>query len=276
VPASVSANTISVPQGDAEAVERRLSEGDVAAVILEPTGMHFGATPLDSEFLGALREITQRHQTVLIFDEVVTGFRISPGGTQARYGVTPDMTTLAKIVAGGFPGGVVAGKSDILAMIEFRSDSGWNAERRVMHPGTFNANPVSSAAGSTMLSLIKDGRHHEHADALVARLVPGLNGVLEKRGAPGCVFGLTSTFHIVLGKDVPSPVNGVEWSADEPPPSMPGALGVALKRGMLNQGVDLMGGSGGFTSGVHTDADIDLTVEAFDATIASMQADELL
>ena len=127
-----------------------------------------------------------------------------------------------------------------------------------------------------MLSLIKDGSHHEHADALGARLVSGLNGVLEKRGAPGCVYGLTSTFHIVLGKDGPSPANGVEWSSDEPPPSMPGALGVALKRGMLNEGVDLMGGSGGFTSGVHTDDDIDLTVGAFDATIASMQADELL
>ena len=82
-----------------------------------------------------LRELTRRHNTVLIFDEVVTGFRVSPGGAQARYGVTPDLTTLAKILAGGLPGGAVAGKADILSMIEFRDDAGWNAERGWRIPG---------------------------------------------------------------------------------------------------------------------------------------------
>ncbi len=276
VPASVSANTVSVPQGDARAVDQRLAEGDIAAVILEPTGTHFGAMPLDPSFLGELREITTRHNVVLIFDEVVTGFRMSPGGTQAKYGVTPDLTTMAKILAGGSPGGAVGGKADILAMIEFRNDPQWNAQRRVMHPGTFNANPVSSAAGSTMLSLIKNGRHHDHADALAARLVPALNKVLDDRAAPGCAYALTSAFHISLGTEAPRPANGVEWSADEAPPSTPGPLVTALKRGMLNEGVDLMGGSGGFTSGVHTEADIDLTIAAFAATIGQMQADGLL
>lgn len=275
VPGTVSANTISVPQGDRDAVEARLSEGDIAAVIIEPTGRHWGDLPLRPEFLHELRAVTERHRVVLIFDEVVTGFRISPGGTQARYGVTPDLTTLAKIVAGGLPGGAVAGKTDIVGLIEFRTDAGWNAQQRVFHPGTFNANPLSSAAGSTMLSLVKTGEHHRHADALVERLVRALNDVLRRRDAPGCAYGLASTFHISLGTETERP-EGVEWTADEPPPPNSGATVMALKRGMLNNGVDLMGGSGGFTSGVHSDADIDATVAAFDATIGQMQVEGIL
>lgn len=275
VPASVSANTLSVPQGDADAVEARLSEGDIAAVIIEPTGRHWGDLPLRPEFLSWLRELTSRHKVVLIFDEVVTGFRISPAGAQGRYGVTPDLTTLAKIAAGGLPGGAVAGKSDIIAMTEFRTTPNWNSEQRVMHPGTFNANPLSSAAGSAMLSLIEDGSHHGRADALVRRLVPALNEVLRVRKAPGGAYGLASTFHVSLGTETERP-DGVEWTSSKPPPQTPMSVVMALKRGMLNQGVDLMGGTGGFTSGVHTDADMELTVQAFEETVAQMQADGIL
>ena len=116
-------------------------EGDVAAVILEPTGASWGTLPIREEFLAGLRELTSRHNTVLIFDEVVTGFRVSPGGVQARYGVTPDVTTLAKILAGGLPGGAVAGKADILSMLEFRDDAGWNAGMRVAAPGHLQREP---------------------------------------------------------------------------------------------------------------------------------------
>ncbi|MEO8458569.1 MAG: aminotransferase class III-fold pyridoxal phosphate-dependent enzyme, partial [Chloroflexota bacterium] len=190
VPASVSSNTICVAQGDIRAVEEKLAAGDVAAVILEPTGASYGTMPLDSSFLGQVREATARANTVLIFDEVVTGFRVAPGGTQARYGVTPDLTTLAKILAGGMPGGAVAGKTDIISMLEFR-DSRWNA-KRVQHPGTFNANPVSAAAGVAMLKMVATGEHHAHADDLNQRLIPALNDVLDLAGIPGAAYGLAS------------------------------------------------------------------------------------
>lgn len=275
VPGTVSANTVSVRQDDIDAVASRLSEGDISAVIIEPTGRHWGDLPLRPEFLSELRAVTSQNNVLLVFDEVVTGFRISPGGAQARYGVTPDLTTLAKILAGGLPGGAVAGKADIVGMIEFRTDSGWNAEQRVMHPGTFNANPVSSAAGATMLSLVKSGTHHARGDALVERLVPALNDVLRQRNAPGCAYGLASTFHLSLGTETERP-DGVEWTADGPPPPNSGATMMTLKRGMLNNGVDLMGGSGGFTSGVHTDADIDATIAAFDATLSQMQDEGII
>jgi glutamate-1-semialdehyde 2,1-aminomutase len=277
VPASTLGNTISVPQNDIALVDEVLAKGEFAAVILEPTGASWGTLPLREDFLGDLREVTRRHNTVLIFDEVVTGFRVSVGGAQARYGVTPDLTTLAKILAGGLPGGAVAGKSDILAMLEFRDDPGWNAGLRVAHPGTFNANPLSAAAGSTMLSMIAAGNHHEHADKLNGQLINALNAVLDETGTLGRVYGLASYFHILLGKDGPKDRDGIEWPAAAPaPPRMSSSLTAALKRGMLNHGIDLMGGNGGFTSGVHTDEDISRTVDAFEATVREMKAEDLI
>ncbi len=281
VPAAVLGNTTSVPQNDLALVEQKLAEGDVAAVILEPTGASWGTLPLREGFLADLREMTLRHNTILIFDEVVTGFRVAPGGAQERYSVTPDLTTLAKILAGGLPGGAVAGKADIISMLEFRSDAAWNAEQRVAHPGTFNANPLSAAAGTTMLSLIKGGAHHAQANALNERLVGALNEVLERRGIPGCVYGLASYFHINLGNEIARPRDGIEWpwAKDERPTPMRGRVQIALKRGLLNHGVDLMSSRatpahiGGFVSSIHTEADINFTIEAFEATITEMQSE---
>jgi len=278
VPAATLSNTISVPQNDIGLVAAKLAQGDVAAVIVEPTGASWGTLPLQEGFLADLREVTWRYHTVLIFDEVVTGFRVALGGAQERYGVVPDLTALAKILGGGLPGGAVVGKADIVSMMELRDDAEWNLERRVAHPGTFNANPLSAAAGVAMLSLIGDDSYHRHADGLISRLIPALNEVLARRGVPGCAYGLASYFHLVLGKDAPRPQEGIEWPwrNGELPARTPPPLVQALKRGMLNYGVDLMGGIGGFTSGVHTIADIDQTVEAFKATIADMQAEGML
>ncbi|HEY5638866.1 MAG TPA: aminotransferase class III-fold pyridoxal phosphate-dependent enzyme [Dehalococcoidia bacterium] len=272
VPRATMSNTVSIPQGDIDAVDERLATGDFAAVILEPTGASWGTLPLDPAFLTALRDVTTRLNTVLIFDEVITGFRVSPGGTQARYGVTPDLTTLAKILAGGMPGGAVCGRGDVISMIEFR-DGPWNARRRVQHPGTFNANPVSAAAGDAMLSMVATGEHHAHADALNERLVGEMNGVLARTGVPGVVYGLASYFHIALGQETTRPEGGTEWPGPDAPPQMPGKLNVALKRALINHGVDLMGGSGGFVSGVHTGADIDLAIEAFEAAIGELRSE---
>jgi glutamate-1-semialdehyde 2,1-aminomutase len=283
IPEATLSNTISVPQPDhaydLSAIEDALQGGDVAAVILEPTGASWGTLPIREGFLADLRELTTRYDTILIFDEVVTGFRVSPGGVQARYGITPDMTTMAKILAGGLPGGAVAGKADILSMIEFRDDAGWNAGHRIAHPGTFNANPLSAAAGSTMLAAVATGEHHTHADRLNERLVEGLNHALQRRGVSGCAYGLASYFHIVIVHDKPMPTlsNGIEWPEElGVPPRMSGKVTVALKRGMLNHGVDLMGGAGGFVSGVHTQEDIGDTIAAFEHTIGEMRVEGIV
>jgi glutamate-1-semialdehyde 2,1-aminomutase len=278
VPSSVSGNTISVPQNDIALVEEKLAADDVAAVILEPTGASYGTLPLRQGFLPELREATRRHNVVLIFDEVVTGFRVAPGGAQERYGVTPDLTTMAKILAGGLPGGAVAGMADIISMLEIRDDTGWNAERRVQHPGTFNANPLSAAAGAAMLRMVKAGEPHRHADTLNTRLIPALNAAIERAAVAGAAYGLASYFHIVLGHDVQRSSGGIEWPwrNGELPPRMAMPLAMTLKRAMLNHGVDLMGGAGGFTSGVHTEEDIDRTAEAFEASLREVKAEGLL
>ena len=124
----------------------------MAAVILEPTGAHMGMEPVLPEFLHQLREVTERYGVVLIFDEVVTGFRTSSGGAQEYFGIMPDLTTLAKILGGGLPGGAVTGRADIVNMIEGRpGDADFNRNRRIAHNGTFNANPLSAAAGIAAL-----------------------------------------------------------------------------------------------------------------------------
>src|SRR5262249_5704284 len=138
---------------DAAVVEQALTrDPDIAAVILEPTGGYMGAVPIRGDFLRALRELTQRHGRLLIFDEVVTGFRVSPGGAQGHYDVLPALTALAKVLAGGLPGGCVAGRAEILAQLEFRP-----GKPKMRHPGTFNANPLSAAAGVAALGLVATG-----------------------------------------------------------------------------------------------------------------------
>lgn len=279
VPGATLSNLIIIPDNDVPLLAKTLAENhDVAAVILEPTGASWGTLPTRPDFLSALRELTRQHGVLLIFDEVVTGFRVSPGGAQAYYNIRPDITCLAKILSGGLPGGAVAGRADILSLIEFRDDPQWDSSRRIPHPGTFNANPLSAAAGVAALSVVAEGKANAHADAAARRLIEGMNLVLDERNAPGCVYGLASQFHILLGVDVGRPVDSIEWpwqNGAGVPGRTPAPLAIALKRGMINNGVDLMG-TGGHVSSVHDLDDIDRTVEAFARTIAQMQKEGLL
>src|SRR5438445_3007772 len=171
VPEETAANTIIVPPNDPEAVEQTLtSDPQIGCVILEPTGGHFGAVPIRGEFLHALRASTTRHGRLLIFDEVISGFRVHPGGAQGHYGIAPDLTTLAKILAGGLPGVCLAGRADIVAGLEFRP-----GKPKMKHPGTFNANPLSAAAGTTTLRIVSTGDPCRRANASALSLRQKLN-----------------------------------------------------------------------------------------------------
>ena len=119
------------PPDDIEAVRTELASNDIAALILEPTGGHFGTIPMNGDFVAALREETLKTDTLLIFDEVVTGFRVSPGGAQAHLGVTPDLTSLAKILAGGLPGGAVVGRADFLEYLATKPDPEVNRHTKI-------------------------------------------------------------------------------------------------------------------------------------------------
>ncbi len=266
-----------VPAGDEAALRAALAGRDVAAVILEPTGAHWGTHPLSASYLHAARAATTETGTLLIMDEVITGFRLAPGGAQERYGVMPDLSTHAKILAGGMPGGCVTGREDVLSMLEIREDLEWNERHRVQHQGTYNANPVAAAAGVAALRLIAAGAETVRADAATARLVRGLNRLFEERSVAGSAWAVSSIWHLNLNAGAvppPRPAD-VEWDAAEEPAGVAAPLVLPMKWALFNHGVDLMG-TGGMVSSAHTDADIDATIAAFDAAIGDLRAEGIL
>ncbi|HEY8291095.1 MAG TPA: aminotransferase class III-fold pyridoxal phosphate-dependent enzyme, partial [Thermomicrobiales bacterium] len=150
VPEALVRTVVSVPSRDIGALTQMVnSRDDIAAIILI-------ADQAGTDYLQAVRDLCDAKGIVLIFDEVVTGFRYAPGGAQEYYGVLPDLTTLAKIVAGGLPGGAIAGKAEYFAPFLQSDDEAWVRHERIPHPGTYNANPLSSAAGIACLEIVKD------------------------------------------------------------------------------------------------------------------------
>ncbi len=263
-------------QTDLTGIAAALASEEYAAVILEPTGYSWGTCPLDPSVPRELRELTDRHGALLIFDEVVTGFRMSRGGAQERIGVRPDLTTLAKILAGGLPGGAVVGRADLLDQISFDAGGG-----RVAHPGTFNANPLSAVAGERALRAVAEEDPNSIANERAAQLARGLNHTLVESEAPGCAWADTSLVHIILGQDIERPDDGVTWDWDQhggAQPTLPTTTSEVLwpfRRALLNQGVDLMG-MGAIVSCVHTEADIDSTIDSFGAALSDLRREEVL
>ena len=277
IPPESWASMVIVPSGDLPAVEDALNrDNDIAALILEPTGAHYGQLPFDvPNYLKGLRELTESHNVVLIFDEVVTGFRASPGGAQVRYGITPDLTTLAKIVAGGLPGGAVGGKAEIIDMIAQRGDPSWDNTHRVYHPGTFNANPLSAVAGATALEMIASQPINQQADAMATRLKAGINELFGKMEVAGHAHGIASMIHVVLA----------DCDCDREICTMPhakisetvaSAVTTGMKRGLQNLGVDIMGRDSFLVSATHNEQEIDRTLEAFENTLSAMRAEGLV
>ncbi len=280
VPEGVSANCVAVPPNDLNRVEDAL-KGDpqIGAVILEPTGGHWGAVPIRGEFLKGLRDICTRLDRVLIFDEVITGFRVAPGGAQQYYGVKPDLTSLAKILAGGLPGGCLAGRADILAYIEPRP-----GKPKMKHPGTYNANPLSAAAGVAALKRVETGEPCRRANAAAARLRNRLNDLFENRDWPMVAYGDFSMVRIVPGYTGPRPrvdagesdglvPFGGDLNALDGPKNMKQVY--AMRQAMLLNGVDLWGFAG-MTSCEHTDEVIDATVRAVEASVEMLAAEGLM
>ncbi len=281
VPEAVSGQTVSAP-ADVLSVERAFEEhaGEVAALILEPSGAGYAAAPLPEGFLDQVRELTRAHGALLIFDEVVTGFRWAPGGAQELYGVYPDLTTLAKVLAGGLPGGAVAGPNAIMGLLERDEDTRLDGARRVVHQGTFNANPLSAAAGAACLAAVADGAPGERAAELALRLRAGLNERFEALGVPGCAWGDSSVCHVLLGDEVPNRTAGdllrPELSAETlKSKGTNKRLGWLLGLAMANEGVDLFAGSA-ILSAAHSEEDVTRTLEAFERAVGRLRAEREL
>jgi glutamate-1-semialdehyde 2,1-aminomutase len=272
LPGSVEA-TVVVPANDPTRVEEILrKDPDIAAVILEASGGSWGTVPLVPGFLAELRHLTSRYGALLIFDEIITGFRHSPGGVQALIGVTPDLTTLAKILTGGLPGGAVAGRAEIMRVLDTQVE--FRGKRpAAIHRGTFNANPLVAAAGVAALRAVATGEPQRRANAIAARLRDGLQQVLTRRRVPGMVYGDASTFHIYLGK---TPRDSVEELSAAQLKGIPKKTVVALQQALRVRGVDLMSYTGGVTSWAHSDDDANETIAAFDDTVQELVGAELL
>ena len=263
VPTSTLDQILLCPPNDIKAVETVLQRGDVAAVILEPAGGGSSTIPTIPGYLQELRSLTERLGVVLIFDEVISGFRYSPGGAQAYFGVTPDMTTLAKIVAGGLPGGAVVGKKPLMSMMARRGDPVWDRSQRVAQNGTFNSNPLCAAAAIATLELVSDGSLHARANKVGDELRASLSDVMKRVGVPGTTFGDVSIFHVSF--------EGKPGLAGFDRPRR-GDLYQLLRCALLNHGLDCSSYHG-WISAVHSDEDIDRTVQGYEAAFKDMAAD---
>lgn len=254
---------------DADGLRRILeTDRDIAAAIIEPTGGGTGFTPLDPEFLHLLRAETEKHGVVLILDEVVTGFRVAPGGAAEAFGIRPDLSTWAKILAGGLPGGAVGGRRDIVDGLDFDAAAARGRDK-IAHPGTFNANPVSAAAGTAALTLIAESDACARASATGAAIREALNGVIADKRVPWAVYGGFSTFHLFA--DPARPVDPATFDPFALPAvemkNRPKDLIRQFRLAMLVNGVDLNPMCGGLVSATHGETEVARTAAAFAASI---------
>jgi glutamate-1-semialdehyde 2,1-aminomutase len=256
IPASTVANTIPVPFNDADALDARLTElaGKVACVIMEPGMMNIGVVLPQDGYLTAVREITLKHDVVLIFDEVKTGITIAAGGAVERFGVTPDLVTLAKALGGGLPSGAIGGSDEVMASVE----SGL-----VYQVGTYNGNPLSMAAARASFQEVMTPEAYVHLEHLNDRLHEGLTAIIDKHGFPAHVIGLGAKGCIVFATD---PIlNYRDWAH-----KTNGPLNELAWLYNMNRGVFMTPGrEEEWTLSVqHDDADIDRFIDVF-AELAS-------
>ncbi|MBW4696479.1 MAG: glutamate-1-semialdehyde 2,1-aminomutase [Aphanocapsa lilacina HA4352-LM1] len=258
VPKSTTAATLTAPYNDLAAVEALFKQhpSDVAGLILEPVVGNAGCLVPEIGFLEGLRDLTRAHGTVLIFDEVMSGFRLSYGGAQARYGIEPDLTCLGKIIGGGLPVGAYAGRRDIMEMVAPAGP--------MYQAGTLSGNPLAMTAGIKTLEILQRPGTYERLEELSARLADGLLAAAREAGhaATGNRVGAMFTLFFTEG-----PVRNF---ADAKRSDL--QKFARFHRGMLERGVYLAPSQfeAGFMSLAHTEEDIDYTVAAARTVLAAL------
>jgi glutamate-1-semialdehyde 2,1-aminomutase len=252
--AQAQAETIVLPFNDLDAASKALAREDLASLHIEPVMGGAGCIPADREYLVGLRELTTRHGTLLVFDEVISGFRLAPGGAQQIYGVTPDITILGKTLGGGFPVGALCGRRDVFARLDHRRTA---AKDRVFQGGTFSANPVSMAAGLETLTILATGPAYAELDHLGARMRSGLERVFGDAGVDAGISGVGSMVGIHFRRGG-APRNAREAAEDD------AALGSAYFDHMLERGIAYLSPPlpHMFLTTAHTEGDIDAFLEA--------------
>ncbi|MGJ5634193.1 glutamate-1-semialdehyde 2,1-aminomutase [Nostoc sp. CALU 1950] len=250
VPKSVTSNTLTAPFNDLEAVKVLFEQnpGEIAGVILEPVVGNAGFIPPAAGFLEGLRKLTQEHGALLVFDEVMTGFRIAYGGVQEKFGVIPDLTTLGKVIGGGLPVGAYGGRQEIMSMVAPAGS--------VYQAGTLSGNPLAMTAGIKTLELLQRPGTYEHLDRITKRLTEGMLEIAKETGHAACGGQISGMFGFFFNE---GPVRNYEDAKKSDLSKF-----ARFHRGMLEHGVYLAPSQfeAGFTSLAHTEADIDRTLEA--------------
>jgi glutamate-1-semialdehyde 2,1-aminomutase len=277
IPAGLAAETILLPADDIAHVTHTLEErDDVAAVVLEPSGASWGQVPLPVGFLAELCELTRRHRVILIFDEVITGFRWSRGGAQGRYRLTPDMCILAKIVAGGLPGGAVAGRANILNQIDANAAKAAGREK-IGHQGTFNANPLSAAAAIATLGLLENEDVCATAERTAAEIRAGMRAILIEERIPWGIYGEASSFLIFQNparlQIDPAKFDPLDLGFKGLKGARNPSLACRLRIAMLANDVDIMGAPGGLVSATHGAREVAQTLDAFRTAVRWLKAE---
>ncbi|MDA5108966.1 glutamate-1-semialdehyde 2,1-aminomutase [Brevibacillus thermoruber] len=250
VPEATAINTITVPYNDLESVKMAFEAfgDDLAAVIVEPVAGNMGVVPPQPGFLQGLREITQRYGTLLIFDEVMTGFRVARGGAQELYGITPDLTTMGKVIGGGLPVGAYGGRRDIMLQVAPAGP--------IYQAGTLSGNPLAMAAGLTTLRELGQEGVYERLETLSARLAEGLADNARKLGIPHTVNRVGSMVCLFFTE---TPVVNYETAKTSDLERFSKYFRHLLEEGVMIPPSQF---EGMFVSLAHTEADIERTIEA--------------
>ena len=256
----VSRDTIVVDFNDLRAVKAAFeaNPGQIAALIVEPVVGNMGLVLPESGFLAGLRELTTAHGALLIFDEVMTGFRVARGGVQEREGVMPDLTTLGKVIGGGLPVGAFGGRADVMASL--------SPEGPVYQAGTLSGNPLAMAAGIATLRALQDDAIYSGLERIGSLLVGGLGDVFTKHGIPHTTARAGSMFGFFFAKGPVTDLASAKTADTE-------LFGKSF-HGMLGRGIYLAPSQfeAGFLSAAHTEAHVERTLRAADETLTSLLA----
>lgn len=258
VPEGCTQDTISLEYNDVTQLQETFAKqgNEIACVILEPVVGNMGTVIPDQEFLQACRDLCTEHGAVLIFDEVMTGFRLALGGAQERFGITPDMTALGKIIGAGMPVGAYGGKAEIMGVV--------SPEGPVYQAGTLSGNPVAMASGLAALRQLRDEPPYERLEEMGQRLATGLGQAAEKAGIPHQVAQVGSMLTLFFNDQ---PVRNYSVSSKNNT-----ELFAKFFHGMLDEGMYLPCSQyeAWFVSAAHTDDDIDRTIHAADRVLAGL------
>ncbi len=250
VPEAAAADTLVVPFNDLDALEEvfRRRGDEVAAVFVEPVVGNAGLIEPVDGFLQGLRDVTERHGALLVFDEVMTGFRVALCGAQARYGVTPDLTTLGKVIGGGLPVGAFGGRRDLM---ERMAPAG-----PVYQAGTLSGNPLATAAGNAQLAWLEAHDPYDALEARARRLAEGIAGAVRDAGVPATGSAVGSMFGVFFRE---GPVRSFEEAKTADTDAFSRFHRACLERGVFLAPSPF---EAGFVSVAHDDAVIDATLEA--------------